>query len=121
MSNRLKGMILCAVAIIIDVGAPLAATCAYFPAWVNRSAGATMSGMFVVLALISAIPIAKWAMAHLTSPSVWMVWGIIFVLFVALESIVHEVKIIALVGLISNLIGAGVYKVGKKLVRAEEE
>lgn len=120
MSNRLKGAILCAVAIIIDVGAPLTATCTYFPIWVSRSAGATMSGMFVVMALICVIPIVKWVMAHLSSPSAWMVWAVLFVLFALLESIVSEVKIIAFVGLIANLVGAGLYKIGERLKKNEE-
>ena len=121
MSNRLKGTILCAVAVILDVGAPLAATGTYFPVWINRSAGATMSGMFLFLALICALPLVKWIMAHLSSPSAWMVWTVLFVLFASLESIVSEVKVIALVGTVANVIGAVIYKLGKKLIIAEEE
>lgn len=117
MTKLTKGRLICLAAILLDVGAPLAATVTFFPAWVEQSATATVSGMFVILALISAVPLFRIVKEKIKSPSAWMIWLILFIAFFALESIVSEVKIIALVGFIANLVGAVIYKSGKKLIR----
>ena len=59
MRRTTKGKILKISALVLDVGAPLAATMTQFPMWINRSAGATVSGTFVLFALLSAIPFFK--------------------------------------------------------------
>ena len=60
MKNSTKGKIIRYSSVVaLDAGAPLAATCAYFPMWVNKGSEATVSGVFVVLALLSLIPIIK--------------------------------------------------------------
>ena len=46
MTKLTKGRLICFAAILIDVGAPLAATMCYFPIWVEKSAEATISGAF---------------------------------------------------------------------------
>ena len=120
MSSKAKGKILCFLAIILDVGAPLIATLMYFPLWVDRSAEATVSGMFVFLGLISAIPLFRIIKEQLRSPSAWLIWMLVFILFAALEAIVFEVKIIALVGFVANIIGAIIYKLGKKIGARED-
>lgn len=116
-----KGKLICLAAILLDVGAPLIATITYFPVWVEQSAAATVSGMFVFLALISAVPLFRIVKEKLKSPSAWMIWFILFVLFWALESIVSEVKIIAFVGFISNAVGTFVYRYGSRLDEREKE
>ena len=42
-------------------------------------------------------------------------WCIFFVLFVALRNIIDEMVIICFAGLIANIIGAVIYKIGKNL------
>ena len=88
MSTRLKGKILCLIALLIDVGAPLAVTIKYFPVWVEKSADATISGMVVFLGLLSAISLLRVVKEKLRSPSAWMVWLLMFLMFIALEPIV---------------------------------
>lgn len=119
MTRLTKGRFICFAAILLDVGAPLAATMCYFPIWVEKSAEATISGMFIFLALISMVPLFRIIKEKLKSPSAWMIWLILFVLFFALESIVSEVKIIALVGFAANLIGSLIYKRGKRITEEE--
>ena len=119
MSKLTKGRLICLAAILLDVGAPLVATTTFFPVWVEQSAVATVSGMFVFLALISAVPLFRIVKEKLKSPSVWMIWLILFVLFWALESIVSEIKIIALIGFAANLVGSLVYKYGKRFIEEE--
>lgn len=119
MSRVTKGRLLCLAAILLDVGAPLIATVTFFPVWIKQSATATISGMFIFLALISMVPLFRIIKEKLKSPSAWMIWLILFVLFFALESIVSEVKIIALVGFAANLIGSLIYKRGKRITEEE--
>lgn len=121
MSARLKGRLLCLLAIVIDVGAPLTMTVKYFPIWVEKSAEATISGIVVFLALLSAIPLIRVIKEKLKSPSAWMIWLLMFLLFLALEPIVKEVKMISLVGFGANLVGAVIYKTGKRLIDKESE
>lgn len=121
MSNGVKGGILCALAILLDVGAPLATTCMYFPVWVTRSAEATISGIVVVLGLLSVIPLYRVIKERLRSPSAWLLWLLIFLIFSALAEIVAEVRVISFVGFVSNAVGAVLYKVGKRVKEKTNE
>lgn len=112
MRRETIGKILKVSALVIDVGAPLVATVTQFPIWVDRSAGATMSGLFVFFALLSAIPFFKQIKAYFKSPSAWVMWTVIFVVFVVLRSIIDEMLIICAVGMVGNMIGAGIHKLG---------
>ena len=122
IKNKTKGYIVQWAAILgLDVGAPLIATCAQFPAWVERSAGSTVSGLFVVFALISAIPLFKKGGEILKSPSITLLFGIVLGLLVALRTIVDEMIIICLVGFVSNLAGGAIYKYGVSLAEKEDK
>ena len=121
MSKLTKGRLICLAAILLDVGAPLVATTTFFPVWVEQSAAATVSGIFVFLALLSAIPLFRVVKEKLKSPSAWTIWLIMFVLFWALESIVSEIKIIAFVGFASNVVGMLMYRHGNRLDERENK
>ena len=112
MKRTTKGKIFKISALVLDVGAPLAATVSQFPVWVDRSAGATVSGLFVLFALLSAIPFFKQIKAYFKSPSVWVMWCIILVALVALRAIIDEMIVICLIGAAANVIGAELYKLG---------
>lgn len=112
MKRTTKGKIFKISALVLDVGAPLAATVSQFPVWVDRSAGATVSGLFVLFALLSAIPFFKQIKAYFKSPSVWVMWCIILVALVALRAIIDEMIVICLIGAAANVIGAGLYELG---------
>ena len=114
MKRTTKGKIFNSSALVLDVGAPLAATVSQFPVWVDRSAGATVSGLFVLFALLSAIPFFKQIKAYFKSPSVWVMWCVIFVALIALHAIIDEMLVICAIGALSNVIGAGLYKLGDK-------
>lgn len=115
MTNNTKGNILKVIAIVLDVGAPLAATLTQFPVWVEKSAEATFSGIFLILAFVSCLPFIKYIKAYFRSPSVWVVWLVLFVFLFALNNIINEMVVVCFVGLISNSIGAVIYKIGKKM------
>lgn len=112
MKRTTKGKIFKISALVLDIGVPLAATVSQFPVWVDRSAGATVSGLFVLFALLSAIPFFKQIKAYFKSPSVWVMWCIILVALVALRAIIDEMIVICLIGAAANVIGAGLYKLG---------
>ena len=120
IKRETKGKILKVLAVIISVAVPLIVTYSYFPIWVNRSTGATMagvslSGMFLAFALICFVPAFRQVREYFKSPSVWLVWTLLFVLFLALEAIIKEIKIICFFGMVSNYIGAVLYNIGKKM------
>ena len=112
MSNRVKGKILKRLALALDVGVPLCVTLTYFPVWIDRSAGATFSGLSIFLVFLCCIPFYSQLRENFKSPSVPMLWTILFVIFLLLENIVHEIKIVCLFGAISNYVGSILYKLG---------
>lgn len=112
MQRTTKGKILKVSALVIDVGAPLAATISQFPVWVDRSAEATISGIFILFAFLSMIPFLKQIIAYFKSPSAWLMWCVILVALIALSAIINEAIIICAIGAVANIIGAGLYKLG---------
>ena len=115
MKNTTKGKIIKASALCLDVAAPLIATCTQFPIWVDKSSAATVSGLFLVFAFLSAIPFMKQIKAYLKSPSAWSMWCIFFVLFIALRNIIDEMVIVCVVGFVANVCGAGLHKIGENV------
>lgn len=113
MRNTTKGNIIKGCAVCLDVAAPLAATFTQFPIWIEQSSEATMSGLFLVFAFLSSLPFLKQIKAYFKSPSVWVVWVVLFVLFICLRNIINEMIIVCFVGMLANIIGAGIYKIGK--------
>lgn len=121
MTNRTKGTLLKGAALGLDVGAPLIATLSQFPAWVERSAGSTMSGLFVVFALLSAIPLFKQFGKMIKTPSVPVVWLLGLGALLALRTIVDEMILICGVGALSNAVGTVLYKYGDSVAGKEEK
>lgn len=114
MKNTTKGKIMrYSSVIILDVGAPLAVTFYYFPVWVERSAGATVSGIFLVLALLCIIPLMLSVKRKIKTPAVWVMWTIVFVLLWGLNQIIAELLAVAGVGAVSNILGSILYKTGE--------
>ena len=102
-------------ALMLDVGAPLIATFTQFPVWVERSAEATVSGMFLMFAILCSVPLLKSAGNLLKSPSAPIIWGLMLAVLVSLRNIVDEMIVISFVGLVSNVVGLGLYKIGDGL------
>lgn len=115
MINRTKGNILKAIAVTIDVSVPFVATLTQFPIWVEKSSEATMSGLFLIFAFLSCLPFIKQIKAYFHSPSVWVIWVVLLVLFVCLRNIIEEMILVCFFGAIANLIGSGIYTVGEKI------
>lgn len=110
-----------AIALGIAVGAPAAATVSQFPLWIERSAGATVSGLVILCLLLSAIPLMRYYKRILKSPSAPLMWGILFGLLSALHAIIDEMLIISFVGFVANAIGWGLFKLAGEEKEAEKE
>ena len=115
MTNATKGKIIKGTALTIDVLAPLIATLTQFPAWVEASSSATVSGLFLLFALVSVLPFINQIKEWLKSPSVTVLWCVFFVLVALLRNIIDQMWIICLVGAVSNGVGAVIYKVGNSV------
>ena len=121
MTRQTKGNLLKCASLGLDVGAPLVATLTQFPAMVERSAGSTVSGLFVMLALLSGIPLLKQFGKMIKTPSMPFVWLIAFALLLCLRSIVDELIIVCAVGALSNSAGAVMYKCGERIARKDTD
>ena len=121
MTTRMKGNLLKWAGLGLDVGAPLTATLLQFPAMVQRSSTSTVSGLFVVFALLSAIPLLKQFGKMIRTPSVPILWLIGFGVLLCLRSIVDEMIVVCAVGAISNGVGSVLYKCGEGLSEEKKE
>ena len=112
MTNAKKGWLLKKLALAIDVGIPMLVTCSQFPIWVDRSSEATVSGLFLLFALISCVPFIRRIKEFLKSPSAPIVWGLLFLFVFAMRAIIDEALIVTFFGTAANLLGALVHKLG---------
>jgi hypothetical protein len=117
----MKRKILRSLALCIDVGAPLTATLTQFPLWIERSAGATVSGLVILFALLSAIPLMRYYKKLLKSPSAPLMWAFLFGFLSALHAIIEEMLIISFVGLVANVVGWGLFKIAGNEKNSEFE
>ena len=115
MSTKTRGRLLKAAAIALDISAPLVATLTQFPVWIEKSAGATVSGVVILLAFFCAIPFFKHITHFMKSPSIPIVWLALFVLLTLLSNIIDQMIVVCFAGVISNTVGTFIYKIGDSL------
>lgn len=113
----MKGNLLKAIALFVDVAAPLTVVLLEFPVWVEKDAGTTVSGVVLILAVLCMKPLLNWIVRVVKTPSSWLMWLLLLCIFVALSKVSREMIVISAVGLASNLVGAFLYKLGDKLSR----
>lgn len=121
MSDITKGRVLKISALTIDILAPLVATLTQFPIWIDKSAEATVSGVAMLFVFFSCIPALKYIKAFIKSPSVPIVWLVVFVMLTMLSNIIDQMIVVAFIGVISNTIGTVLYKVGEKYTPRKEQ
>lgn len=112
-----RGTLLKCAALVIDVGVPAAATLSHLPLWVSRGSEATLSGLCLFLLVLSAVPLLRHLGKMLASPSVFALWGIAFLLFAALRSVIDELVVISFFGFVANAVGALLYNIGDRMER----
>lgn len=121
MSDTTKGRVLKAIALAIDILAPLIATLTQFPVWISKSSEATVSGVVVLLAFFSCIPLLKYIKAFIKSPSIPVIWLVVFVMMTLLNNIIDQMIVVCFIGVISNTIGTIIYKIGEKYSPRKEQ
>ena len=119
MTNKVKGKLIKGGALTLDVGVPLAVTLSYFPLWVQKSAETTVSGIAVVFALLSLIPVLRVLKKRMKSPAAWMVWTVLAVVLIAINTIIDQAIVVAVFGAAANGVGAVIYKVGDRIENKE--
>jgi hypothetical protein len=121
VSDLAKGRVLKISALTIDILAPLVATLTQFPIWIDKSAEATVSGVAMLLVFFSCIPALKYIKAFIKSPSVPIVWLVVFVMLTMLNNIIDQMIVVAFIGVISNTLGTMLYKIGEKYTPRKEQ
>lgn len=107
-------LLLNTVATVISVVPPVAATLTYFPVWISEGQETAFSGLCVLLLVISTVPLYRLAVQWLKTPSSPLIWLFVLIVFSAAAKIADQVTAIALIGFISNTVGAIIFYVAKR-------
>ena len=100
--------------IIVCVVPPALATLCYFPLWKISGSSHTLAGGCALLLILSARPLFKYTRRLLSSPSSYVSWLLLFLLFFLTEKIAYEMTVISFIGLISNLLGAVLFRIAER-------
>lgn len=109
MSSRRK-LLLNALGYALCVAPPLIAIFFCFPTWIRSGSAATMSGIAIVLCIVSALPFINRISGYMKSPSVFVAWLVVCVILTILRAIIDQMLLVSYVALISNTVGALVFK-----------
>ena len=121
MTNRFKGKLIRYGAVALDVGAPLIATMTQFPVWVDKSADATVSGMFLFLATLCCIPFFRQLKEVMKNPANPVFWIIVVGILISLRKIIDEMILVGVVAAIANITGSFIYKWGQAVEARPEQ
>ena len=92
---------------------PVVATASYFPLWREAGGAQVISGGALLFIILSSIPMYKYIRKLLESAATYVLWLLIFLFCFLLSKVITEVTVIALVGFISNVIGAVLMKISE--------
>ena len=99
--------------VLLCVLPPAVCTLTYFPLW-KYNAEKSLAGGALILLLLSAYPLFKLIKKWLASPSGYLLWLVIFVIFFLLSKIADEMTVISFFGFLGNLFGALVFKFSER-------
>ncbi len=103
--DKMKYSALTALGALLCIAPPAVVTLCYFPLWVEKSSSATLSGLSLILILVSIIPIFRILKEHISSPSAPIIWILVCLFCFAFKSIIEQVLVISFVGAVSSLAG----------------
>ena len=103
---RILGIALCVLP-------PAISTLEFFPLWLSDGKSA-LSALSLMLLLLSALPLFRIVKRHLRSPSLWMLWLILWGVLEVFLPILSAVKTIALVSFPTGLLGALFFRLAKR-------
>ena len=118
MTRNKQGTILYYVGMTVSVLAPLITAMTQFPVWTEKVPKSQLGSMFVFTALLSCIPFLKHIKMQLKTPSAVTLWTLLFLICWTMNKIIAQLYVIALVGMIANIVGAILCAVGNHLTHA---
>lgn len=125
MKSRIKGRFayysLLFLGYSLCVIPPTVATLTYFPLFRSVGGGAVIAGGTALLLILSIQPLWQRGLKLLSSGTVFLPWLLLFLLFSGLAKIADEMTVISFVGLLSNLLGAGVLRLSGGIRRKRDE
>lgn len=113
-NKPLFARLLLALGYLFSVGLPLAATLSCFPLWSARGGASVLAGGTLLLVALCLLPLWRTLREYLKSPAVWCLWLLALLFFLLVGSIVSEMRMICLFGLIGNLIGALCFRIARR-------
>ena len=91
---------------------PAICTLAYFPLWKEAGGGAVIAGGCALILVLCAMPLYKLLHSALRSSASYIIWLVAFLTFFALSRIADQMTVISFAGLVGNLVGAILFKLG---------
>ena len=114
MKRDKKRLLLSAIGLLVSTVPTLVCVLTYFPVWRERGSDYVISGLALLFSLLAILPLIRIIKQKLKSPSAYLVWLIIFLLFFSLSRIAEEVTVISFVGFVTNLIGSVFFKLAAR-------
>jgi hypothetical protein len=111
---KTRKLVIRIIALLLCVVPPAVTVLLNFPVWIDRSHAATISGTVLVLLVLCCIPFYKAILAYIKSAAAPVLWLLLFAFCYLFGAIVDELTIVAFVGMISNLLGALLFKLEKR-------
>ena len=115
----MKRTLFYSLGILFSVVPATVATLCYFPLWIESGTRETASGLCALLLVVSALPLFRFLKGRLGTPSMPLMWAVVYLLLRSLSAILNEVTVISFVGLLSNLLGAIFFRLAKEGKRDE--
>lgn len=115
MRRVIIGWSLRVLALALCIVPALIAVIDQFPLMVDTPNG-KLSVISAVLIGLAIYPVKRFLGKYLKTPSVWMVWAIILVIFSSLGSIAEQIAAIALVATPTSALGSVLYNVSKRFL-----
>lgn len=111
-----------AVGTAVSIIPTAVAVLSYFPLWISEGGESVLSGFCALLLILTAVPLYRLIKRLLRSPSAWVMWLVTFLAFFFLSRIADEMTVISFVGVVSNVIGALIFRIGAgRCDKASEE
>lgn len=115
MTNKQKGNILYYTGLVAAIAAPLITACVQLPIIKDAANTGEISALFIVCAFICAAPLYKHINITFKTPTNAVMWTVIFALAWSLDKIIHQIMLVAFVGMVANIICAFLCGIGNKL------
>ena len=121
MTKKQKGNILYYSGLVAAIAAPLITACVQFPVIKETANTSEISALFIVCAFICAAPLYKHINITFKTPTNAVMWTVVFALAWSLDKIIHQIMLVAFVGMVANIICAFLCGIGNKLREPKQE